>query len=467
MRVRVVLAPAVALVLITAGCTSGTSSSAPIKAGLVRRTCDTSKSLPPTDCYWLDVPEHRGATGTHLIRLWVAVIHERGTTASSPTVLSLSGGPGYAGSTAFIGGNVAFAGQPVNAVIVDQRGTGRSRPRLDCPQLDVPGDATSPWSSRLADARAAASGCRARYVKQGIDVDGYDTVENAADLVELRKDLHLATWIVDATSYGGRLAQELLRQDAAGASALLLDSPITYAPQGPVSLVQRANDALDRLGVAATMKAAAFVLDAHPVSVTLTDSGGTAHKVTAGGQELRAFTFAAEFDSDLLKLLPGVLKTIAGGATEAVAAAAKNASGFFDDRATGMYDIVTCADEQASFTKDDRALIQDPGQYGALLLAMPWPVCDAWGLHPTTSSAGAATTDVPVLLEDGSLDPVTAPAWAADITARMPHATVVVANGFGHGVTYANDCLKGITNAFLADPAAHLDTACASVPRPA
>ena len=119
--------------------------------------------------------------------------------------------------------------------------------------------------------------CGNRYRASGIDVNGYNTVENAADMVDLRRALDVRQWVLDGTSYGGRLAQEVLRQDPAGVSGMLLDSPLTYAPQGPSTLIARATDAQGRLGaacdaeprcasvmpdIAATLAAAQAALDA-------------------------------------------------------------------------------------------------------------------------------------------------------------------------------------------------------------
>ena len=83
-----------------------------------------------------------------------------------------------------------------------------------------------------------------------MDLDGYDTVESAADFVDLRRALGVDQFVLRGVSYGGRLAREIYRQDPDGVAGLLLDSPVTTAPAGPASLITRADDAIERLAAA-------------------------------------------------------------------------------------------------------------------------------------------------------------------------------------------------------------------------
>jgi pimeloyl-ACP methyl ester carboxylesterase len=471
---------AVTLGVIPLGCGAGSSPSGGSR--LVGRRCDTASSLPKTACYWLEVPEHRGVSGSRLIRLWVAVISEQGVTPSSSTVLLLSGGPGDASSAPFIDGNINFAGPPVRLVVVDQRGSGRSQPRLDCAALDVPSDATTAWMLRLTAARQAATACRNRYRASGIDINGYNTVENAADMVDLRTALDVRQWVLDGSSYGGRLAQEVVRQDPAGISGMVLDSPLTYAAQGPSTLIARATDAVVRLGaacdaqprcasvmpnIATTLAAAEAALDAHPTTATVGDENSKPHTLAVTGQELVALAFAAQYDNALIPQLPRALVATAAGDTTFITTAAHKASDLIGNRATGMYDLVTCADDEAGMQTRDQALITDPGIYGTLLLSWPWPVCDAWAGQPVPGATlSPASSNLPVLLEQGSLDPVSPPRWATDITAHLTKVTRVVFNGLGHEVAYANDCATLITTGFLADPTRSIDTSCSHASTP-
>ena len=109
---------------------------------------------------------------------------------------------------------------------------------------------TAPYEDRVADLHQLATACRHRLETDGVDLDGYDTVESAADFVDLRQALGIDHLVLRGLSYGARLAREIYRQDPAGVAGLLLDSPVTTAPLGPASTITRADDAIDRLAAA-------------------------------------------------------------------------------------------------------------------------------------------------------------------------------------------------------------------------
>ena len=186
--------------------TDAINGSAPVAGRLVERTCDTAAGLPPTDCYWLEVSERRDAPDAGTIRLWVTVVHGEGAAAELPPVIDVTGGPGDAASTAWVNGSVVLDGDGRTIVVIDQRGTGRSEPRLDCDFESGP-PSTIPWPERVAARRLQVVACRDRLIADGVDLDGYDTVESAADFVDLRHALGVDQFLLRGYSYGGRLAE--------------------------------------------------------------------------------------------------------------------------------------------------------------------------------------------------------------------------------------------------------------------
>jgi pimeloyl-ACP methyl ester carboxylesterase len=64
---------------------------------------------------------------------------------------------------------------------------------------------------------------------EGIDPAAYNTTINAADAIDLRRTLDIARDVF-GESYGARLAQELMRRDAAAARAVL-SSPLPVGPK--------------------------------------------------------------------------------------------------------------------------------------------------------------------------------------------------------------------------------------------
>jgi pimeloyl-ACP methyl ester carboxylesterase len=443
------------------------------------RDCDTAADLPPTTCYWLVVPERRDLPDSGSIRLWVAVIEPEAADSDAVPFLDLAGGPGSAESSAWVAGGVTFVGEPTPVVAMDQRGTGRSQPRLDCPELGELPDPALSWTERVAAVDATAAACREQLIGQGVDLDGYDTVENAADFVALRRALGYDQWDVYGISYGGRLARELYRQDPTGVRALMLDSAMSTAPMGPVDLVARAEDASARLAaacraepactaangdVSANLDRAAAALDAEPYVTT--DAFG--NEVSITGSTLRLEVFNSLYHTDRIPLLPAAVQSLARGDRTILdalfAQGPPEPADPHDALALGMGHVVQCADDAGAFDDADEALLADPGQWADLIVAWPYAACGTWDVDPVRGGRLPAVVDaskaVPVLAAYGQFDPVAPPRNADEVADQFPNTTVVVHPAAGHGVAFVDACMLEITVAFFTDPTATPDTSC-------
>ena len=66
-------------------------------------------------------------------------------------------------------------------------------------------------------------------------------------------------------------------------------------------------------------------------------------------------------------------------------------------------------------------------------------------------SATPVTSDVPVLILSGGLDPVTPPSYGAEVASTLPNSRHVVAAGYGHIVS-PHACAPRLIAAFIDDP---------------
>jgi pimeloyl-ACP methyl ester carboxylesterase len=458
-----------------------TTLAPPPPGRLLERRCDVAP-VYTADCFWLEVPERRDVADARTIRLWVAVIHNDGPHAGPTPVFELRGGPGLPMSTGWVDGTSVLDGRDSRTiVIVDQRGTGRSEPRLACPEFANAIPVTAPYKRRLADHRQHATACRQRLEYHGVDLDGYDTVENAADFVDLRRALGLDQVVLRGRSYGARLAKEIYRQDPDGVAGLLLDSPAPTAPFfGPEATIARSEDAVDRLAAACAAQptcaatgpfeenhaAATARLDQQPY----TGPGG----VIDGGVSAWGAIMVMR-RSELIPALPGAAAAIAAGdysSLDALAAAPMFAPSADprDDEALAMGPVVMCADEGTARTAADRAAKTSPGPWEDLVLRFTVDTadCDIWGVTPVDGGRLADPHgDVPVLVTSGALDPTTPPGVADEVRRQFPNTTVVTVPAGGHVVASYDDCVRSITLAFTANPTAPLDTTCtAHLPAP-
>ena len=183
------------------------------------------------ECSWLVVPELRDRPTERTVRLAVAVV--RAKNPSTTPVVMLHGGPGLNGLRIFLPfATSSDIARTRDVVIYDQRGAGYSEPKL-CPDYGAAEDSarrlrTTAERERLWDARDRA--CVASLHAQGIDPAAYNTSASARDLIDLRKALGYSSWDVYGGSYGARLAQEAMRQDARGIRSVVLASPVTLGP---------------------------------------------------------------------------------------------------------------------------------------------------------------------------------------------------------------------------------------------
>src|SRR5688500_1917931 len=141
----------------------------------------------------LRVPESRRRPSSREIAIPYYRLRSAAPAPASPIFL-LHGGPGSSWLEQFPEDNmareVAFYRTIADVVVFDQRGGGRSRPEMTCPDRKgvQPGRPFTP--ALVADVvRELAIACRDRWLKAGVDLAAYNTIENAADVNDLRLSL--------------------------------------------------------------------------------------------------------------------------------------------------------------------------------------------------------------------------------------------------------------------------------------
>jgi pimeloyl-ACP methyl ester carboxylesterase len=178
------------------------------------------------------VPESRGRSSGRQVTIPYYRLRSTSPAPASPIFL-LHGGPGSSWLDQFPEDNmareVAFYRTIADVVVFDQRGGGRSRPEMTCPDRKgvQPGRPFTP--ALAADVmRELAIACRDRWLKAGVDLAAYNTVENAADVNDLRLALGYGKITLIGGSYGSHLALQFMRQypDA-------VDRVVMFGVEGP------------------------------------------------------------------------------------------------------------------------------------------------------------------------------------------------------------------------------------------
>ena len=162
------------------------------------------------------VPENRGrADGPSII---LSFVRFKSTSPNpGPPIFFLPGGPGNSSIEA---GRMPErfplfmkAREYGDVILLDQRGTGESQPRLDCDeQIGFPADRPVTRASYLKLYRAAARRCAEAWRRKGVDLSAYNTDSSADDLDDVRRVLGAGKMVLWGLSYGTHWALATIRR---------------------------------------------------------------------------------------------------------------------------------------------------------------------------------------------------------------------------------------------------------------
>lgn len=446
-------------------------------------------------CGYLTVPENRRLPSDRAIQLAVAIISARSGGSAPDPLVHLTGGPG--GLALLEAQTLVDAGfnRDRDLILIEQRGTKYSKPELTCPEIDrfqarlvgMPFDSVRATRAHLAATRA----CRERLRAEGIEVSAYNTIENAADVADLRRALGIAEWNVFGVSYGTELALTVLRDHPEGIRSVILDSVV---PPSRVKLGQfwpNASTGFDHFFKACadqprcrrayphlrdTFRRLVRRLERQPLRTKAADP--ITHKrrtVVLDGGALANWLVNRSFYTPTYTEVPGLIADLAAGRPQGIAEsrlAGVTPPGYVG---YGLAYGVTCS-EWAPFGPQGEVLAAGKRvlpAYPSSVLSQPpqftnmYGDCGIWDVPRAPVAIRAPTrSDVPVLLFSGSFDAVTPLRWARDAARTLSNSHVVSIPGVGHFAVPESPCAQSIAASFWDRPDAP-DTRCARGLRPA
>ncbi len=418
------------------------------------------------ECGTLTVPEDRTDANSPTIELAVAIVAAPDG-GSEPPVVYLAGGPGGSGLDDYAadpdGWNYPFL-RNRDLILLDQRGTGYSEPTLDCPEFAE------------ADAQENPDAlCYDRLIDEGVNLDAYNTPENAADVAALRLALGIEEWDLLGISYGTRLALEVMRSYPEGIRAVILDSPFPPNADTPVDEVYSFTDALAELF--ADCESDNYCQENYPdlETVFLDTVQRLNEDETAEiyGDDLVFALSSAFSDTSLIPLLPYVIYEVSYDnfdALDEISAEGDFARTHYQDDedrsdSEGMYNSVICHDEYAlgDYERVETAVVGTiPQELEGALLQGTFDLvslCEYW--NPMTAVDNTAvSSNIPTLILVGQYDVATPPRWATLTAATLPNSTVVEVPGAGHSLLSSVECTITIADDFLANPDQSPSTNC-------
>lgn len=164
----------------------------------------------------LTVPEHRHTADPGTVELAFVRLESRAR-EPGPPIVYLDGGPG--------GSGVGIARVPsyfrlfdalrdvADVILLSQRGTGLSSPRLVCPLSSPPPADLLTSRARLLEAlRPEVEACASSWRERGVELAEYNTEASADDLESLRRALGVESLSLLGFSYGTHLGLTALRR---------------------------------------------------------------------------------------------------------------------------------------------------------------------------------------------------------------------------------------------------------------
>ena len=450
------------------------------------------------ECGWLVVPEDRQqADNGREVRLHVARFKSTNPEPPADPLIYLDGGPG--GSTLEpLQFSFNQVWQPLLAdrdvIFFDQRGVGFSEPSLDCPEerqwaFSVLDQDLSAEQERAGDI-AAIETCRERLVGDGIDLSQYNSVENAADVADLRVALGYDEVNLLGISYGTRLAATVMRDHPEGIRSVILDS--TYTPEvdltseGPANL----DRALEELWEGCELDAGCAerypnleerfyaVVDEYNTTPTrapvrdFLNSGSW--DVRFNGEWIIGTVFQGLYSEQVIPVLPQMIEELESRNTTTLSLLTSNTLANAEFVSLGMHLSVQC-NEEVPFTSEEVIAdglegfehIADAFDGASNLGNFMLEVCQIWQVESGPAEENEpVVSDIPTLVLAGEYDPITPPAWGAGAAEYLSNSTYIEFPGLGHGTSIAGDCPLNITFEFLNNPTAPIDTGCVATMAP-
>jgi len=450
-----------------------------IPRGALKMTCGVLHTL-----------ENRNRPGGRIIQIQAAVVHSSNPSPAPDPLVYLPGGPGSSGFEQALGGLSYFSDilKERDIVIIDPRGTGYSKPKLDCPEFDRAFFDTVddlPFLETQARLNQVLLTCQARLLQEGIEISQYNNQTNAADLENLRLALGYKQWNLLGVSYGARAALTLLREYPQGVRSAILDSVIPPQVEPFAEWVFSLERSFDSLfancaadescrqtypNLEADFYRLVEQLDAQPIRVRSYAYSGSGYDVGVDGDALIQLIFMMFYYTNEIARIPKMIENTLAGDTVELGRAFLNylATPYFFE--AGVHYAVFCSNEApfvdyAQVKRQTAAAQARLAQVSLENSRLILELCKSWEHdQPPASENLPVRSSIPALILAGEYDPITPPEWGELTAATLENAHFYLFRGLTHGVFYNNKesggCVSRLITAFLRNPSAALEDGC-------
>ena len=438
-------------------------------------------------CGYVTVLEDRAKPDGRTIKLYVVRIRGPYPPRYRDPVIYLAGGPGGSATRRaqrFLD-DARFLWTARDLLLFDQRGIGRSRPRLECAEyrhdyadiLDRDLDPDEELGLRVE----AVLGCKRALTDRGIDLSAYTSASSAADVGDIVSAWGYESFNLYGVSYGTLLALTVMRDFPEGVRSVVLDGVLPLQISHYETHYADMAAAIDRFfrhceadptcskqypNLEETFWAAVDRYTADPFTLQFYDRYADQFFEEEFDGDFLVSNFAASLKRGRwIPYLPLLLSEIAAGNVAVADAWARPVS--WDDSEpidnTATWASMECYShgsllDHAKIAADHAAHPRyvDP-EYRHFAPAL----CDRWNDRPTDPIEGeAVVSDIPTLLLSGQFDPTTPPRWADLAAETLSNGYSFVIPMAGHGVGIFTPCGQKLMGRFLYRPDRIPDSSC-------
>ena len=422
------------------------------------------------ECGWFEVAENPADPDGRKIKLRVARVPAKDRTTEPDPLIFFAGGPGQAATETWplMSFSLKKLNESRDILLVDQRGTGQSNP-LRCPQIELEEALGLDWEQLERTTQECLD------LLEG-DPRYYTTTIAMQDVDRVRAALGYEQVNLFGVSYGTRAAQVYLRLFPDRVRSMVLDSVVpqtlTLGTEHAMNLDQAIYRVLngcdedsDCRGAfpdsAQKLSGLVKQLEENPVEITVTHPNtGQPYEMTFDRDVLASSLRFLTYSADTQAMLPLLIHEAATDDYFARMASQMliAASSLQQSIAQGMELSVICAEDFPLFPKEAK---DNDYLMGNIMLKSTRVQCGVWPAGPVPENFHEpVSSDIPVLLLSGELDPVTPPRYAEQLLTYFPDGLHLVAPGQGHSVS-GRGCMGRLLSEFIiAGSSAELDTAC-------
>jgi len=458
---------------------------------------DTDES---SECGYVVVPQDRSDSAGGTIRIAVRIYSSTNPSPAPDPVIFLAGGPGNPSAQLFkqtgeFETSIAPWLARGDVIVYDRRGGGFSEPSLDCPELveqafnDTGGLVTpSDWHPVFEKPLLE---CSERLRSQGVRLEAYNSIEDAADVADIRRALGIESWNLLGVSYGSRLALTLLRYQPEGVRSAVIHSidPPMFKFSSGIGAAEnlffelfrkcardpacnRAYPKLDEVFYETIEK-----YDAAPVTLKITvpfpgtPLEGRTLDWNFTGSQVSGILYGEMYSVEGTRNAPRLIYAFReGNEAEMAAAVVRNilmAPAYIN---FGQLIAFTCLDSIAFETRESiaAAYAAHPGagglQFGRIYSfgRKFFDLCDGFVdmSRADMSYQQAVVSAVPTLIVSGELDSATPHDNAIAAVGTLKNGQLFTVPGAGHDPLSESPCTIGMALDFLAAPMEEVDGSC-------